>query len=103
MTPTVTLWSDECEYGIRGYNEKCMAWRWRIPPEWIGILTFHLMDFLASATSIYTKIQKLVKASRILAHTDSLSALGHIHKASFEPVNEEFHNTVYRWAWLEPI
>ena len=32
MTPTVTLWSDACEYGIEGYNNKGMTWFWSIPP-----------------------------------------------------------------------
>ena len=51
-TPTVTLWSDTCEYGIRGYNNKGMAWRWYIPHKWYAVLTLNLLAFLASAVPI---------------------------------------------------
>ena len=74
-----------------------MVWHWHIPQEWNGVLTLKLLKFLASATSIYITMQQLVKGYHILAFTDSSSALGWIHKASFEPVEEEPHGTVYRW------
>ena len=49
---TVTLCSDVCKYGIRGYNDKGLAWFWHIPPEFHGIFTLILLELLASETSI---------------------------------------------------
>ena len=48
MTPTVTLCSDDCRYGIEGYNDKGMEWNWHILPKWYGLLTLNLIEFLAS-------------------------------------------------------
>ena len=75
-TPTFTLWFNSCEYGIRGYNDKIMAWHWRRPPMWHGDLTLNLMKFLAPATSIYMTMQNLGQGSHILDFTDISSDLG---------------------------
>ena len=42
-------------------------------------------------------IQQLGHQSHVLAFTDISSALGWIHKASFESLNEGFHYTVAQW------
>ena len=42
-------------------------------------------------------ILQLGQRSHILEFTDSLSALGWMHKAYFDPVNTESHNAVARW------
>ena len=55
-TTTVTIWSNDCEYRIIGYNGKGMEWRWYIPHKWHGVLTLNLLEFLASSVSIYTNI-----------------------------------------------
>ena len=86
VKPSVTLWSDDFEYGIGGYSENGLAWRWKIPDAWHGKLTLNLLDFLASEVNIYMNILQLGQASRILAFTDSSSVLGWMHKASFDPV-----------------
>ena len=39
VKPSVTLWSDACEYGIGGYSENGLAWRWKIPDAWHVKLT----------------------------------------------------------------
>ena len=57
----------------------------------------NFLEFLASAVTIYMIILQLVQGSHILAFTDSSIALGWMHKASFDPVNAESHNTVARW------
>ena len=74
-TPTVTLWSDAYEYRIRGYNYKGISWCCYIPPEWHGLLTLNLLEFLTSAVSIYMTIQKMVHKYHVLAFTDSYSSL----------------------------
>ena len=42
-------------------------------------------------------IQKLGYGTYVLAFTDSSSALGWIHKESFDQVNKGCHDTVTRW------
>ena len=74
-----------------------MAWRWYIPPEWHGVLTLNLLEFLDSEVSIYMNIRKLGYRYHALAFTDISSALGWMNKASSDPVNEGVHGTVARW------
>ena len=57
----------------------------------------NLLEFLASAMIIYMTILKLGQGSHILAFTDISSALGWMHKASFDPMNAESHDVVSRW------
>ena len=97
MTPTVTLWSDACEYGIGAYNEKGMAWCWYIPTRKHGVLTLNLMEFLDSELSPYMTIHQLGHGDHVLSFMDSSSALVWMHKASFDPVNEGGHDMVARW------
>ena len=73
------------EFG--GYRNNSLAWRWRIPTAWHGKLILNLLEFLSPEVTIYMTILKMGKGSPILAFTDSSSALGWIHKASFDPVN----------------
>ena len=56
----------------------------------------NLLEFLASAVTIYMTILQLGQGSHILTFTDSSSALGWMHKASFDPVNAESHDAVAR-------
>ena len=97
-TPTVTLWSDAFKYGIGGYNDKGTAWRWYIPPEWNGVLKLNLLEFLASALSIYMTIQQLGHVSHVPAFTDRSSSLGWMYKASSDPLNEGGYDTA-RDGW----
>ena len=92
--PTVTLWSGAYKYGIRGYNDKVIEWRWYIPPELHGVLKLNLMELLDSAVSIYITIQQLGHGFNVLTFTDSSSAQEWTHKASLDPVNDGGHNTV---------
>ena len=80
MTSTFTICSDAWKYGIGGYNDKVMAWCWNFSPEWHGVLTLNLLEFLAWNKSIYMTIQQLGHVSHILALTDSSSDLGWMHK-----------------------
>ena len=94
VKPLVILWSDACEYGIGGYSNNGLAWRWIIPTSWHGKRTLHLLELLASAVTICMTILKMVQGSHILESTDSSNALGWMHKAYFDPVNVESHNAV---------
>ena len=70
-TPTVALWSNACKYRIKGYNNKGTAWRWYISPEWHGILTLNLLEFLYLETSIHMTIQQVGKGYHILVVSSS--------------------------------
>ena len=97
VKPSVTLWSDACEYVIGGYSKNDPVWRWRIPAAWNGKLTLNLLEFLASAVTIYMTILQVGQGSHILELTDCSNALVWMHKASFDPVNAESHDAVSRW------
>ena len=75
VKPPVTLWSDACEYGIKGYSDNILACQWRILSAWHGKLTLDLLEFLASAVTIYMNILKMGQGSHILEFTDISSAL----------------------------
>ena len=61
----------------------------------------NLLEFLAPAVTIYMTILQLGQGSHILAFIDSSSALGWMHKASFDPVNAESHDAVAGWlGWV---
>ena len=76
VKPSVTLCSDAYEYSIGGYRKNGLAWQWRIPSAWHGKFTLNLLEFLASAVTLYMIILQMGKGSHILAFTDSSSALG---------------------------
>ena len=60
-------------------------------------MTLNILELLVSVVSIYITIQQLGHRFHVLAFTDSSSAIGCIHKASFDPVNYERHDTFARW------
>ena len=97
VKPTVTLWSYAWEYGIWGYKNNGLAWRWRIISEWHSNSILNLLSFLSSAISIYITIQKLVQDSHILALTDSSSAPGWNNKKFSDPVNVESYDAIAWW------
>ena len=76
VKPSVTLWSDACEYDIGGYRDNGLSWWWIIPSEWHGKLTLNLIEFLSSTITIYITILQLGHGSHILAFTDSSGAFG---------------------------
>ena len=101
VKPSVTIWSDACEYGIGGYIENGLAWRWKIPEAWNGKLTLNLLELLASEVTIYMTILQLGQGSHILAFMDSSIALGLMHKAYFDPANAESNDALARWlGWM---
>ena len=57
----------------------------------------NLLEFLASAVTIYITILQMGQGLHVLALTDSYRALGWIHKASFDPVNAESHDAGPPW------
>ena len=78
------------------------AWRYSLPPQYIDKLSINLLEFIASTITIYLTITTSNHPHKILALTDSLSALGWLHKASF-PQSHHIHNKVARHLALSLI
>ena len=91
------LCSEACEYDIGGYSNNGLAWRWRISSAWHEKLKLNLLEFVASAVTIYIAILQMGQGSYILAFTDSSITLGWMHKAHFDLVNAKSHNEVARY------
>lgn len=94
--PTEICISDACEQGIGGYNMSGLAWRYKLPPYMVGILSINLLEFLAAAITIKLTLDSNENPQKILSFTDSSSALGWLYKASFAE-SMPVHNHVARW------
>ena len=78
------------------------AWRYALPPDLQGKLSINLLEFIASAITIHLSIQHTNAPSKVLAYTDSSSALGWLYKASFSS-SQPMHDKVARWLALDLI
>ena len=97
--PTHTYGSDACEHGIGGYNMKGKAWRLELPQEMIGKLTINLLEYVAAVITIDLTIRDADSPQKLLAYTDSSSALGWLHSTSFSesrPAHEEVSRRLAR-------
>ena len=97
---TVVCISDACEHGIGGYNSDGLAWRWELPEHMKGKFTINLLEFLAAAITIEMTLQSTDTPQKVLSLTDSTSALGWLHKASF-PESKPIHDKVARWLAIK--
>ena len=57
----------------------------------------NLLELIASEVTIYITILQMGHGSHILAFIDISSALGWMHKESFNPVIAESHDAVALW------
>ena len=98
--PTHTTFSDACEHGMGGFCTNGVAWRYELPTEQVGKFSINLLEFLAAAITISLTTREAATNTKILAYTDSSSALGWLHKASFSS-NQPDHDKIARWLALE--
>ena len=98
--PTLVVISDACEHGLGGYDMNGLAWRYMLPPDLIGAFSINLLEFIASAITIHLSLAASSSPQKILAYTDSSSALGWLYKASFSS-SMPAHDKVARWLALE--
>ena len=77
-----------------------LAWRYMLPPDLIGAFSINLLEFIASAITIHLSLAASSSPQKILAYTDSSSALGWLYKASFSS-SMPAHDKVARWLALE--
>ena len=102
--PSITCYSDACEYGMGGYIVGGPAWRYELPKDLIGKFSINLLEFIAASLTIQFAI-KFKKDNnyphRILAFTNSSSALGWLFKSNFDTTKFESHDKVARdLAWF---
>ena len=94
--PTTTTYSNACEHGIGGYNTNGLAWRLQLPPNMIGRLLINVLEFAAAAITIYLTVESSTSPQKVLAYTDSSSALGWLYKASYSS-SQPIHDKIARW------
>ncbi|MCH2242754.1 MAG: hypothetical protein MK041_12705 [Aquabacterium sp.] len=94
--PTNITMSDACETGMGGYSDCGLAWRYKTPPELQGIFTINLLEFIAAIITIYMVIHKHGSNRKILAFTDSSSALGWMYHSTFNPTTHVAHDSAAR-------
>ena len=82
--PEVICYSDACEFGMGGLLESGVGWRLQLPPNLVGKFSLNVLEFIAAVITIHLAIGGRSN-TRILAITDSTSALGWLHRASFDP------------------
>ena len=92
--------SDACETGMGGYDSTGMAWCYELPVELIGKFTINILEFLASAITIHLSMARSPGPDKILAFTDSSSALGWLYKASFSEIIV-VHDELARWIAMD--
>ena len=95
-SPSTTTYSDACETGLGGFNSKGLAWRFELPSHLWGLLSINLLEFIGAVITIESTLRNYKIAQRILSFTDSSSALGWLHKASFSR-SQPVHDTVARY------
>ena len=93
--PTDTIFSDACEIGMGGFSRDGLAWRFLLPDDLIGKFTINLLEFVAVYITIYMVLRNVGRNRRVLAFSDSSSALGWLYRASFHS-GQEAHDSVAR-------
>lgn len=95
--------SDAAEHGLGGFfilEDTVYAWRFEIPPEWRGVLTLNLLEFVAAYWTLHLLILLIREVSptdfRVLAISDSNSALGWMKHNCFNPHLQPAHDIVCR-------
>ena len=95
--PDVTCWSDASLTGIGGYDSTGRAWHWEIPMDCRGCLTLNGLEYAASIITIELFLTHTSTAySCILSLLDSTSAIGWLHKSSFDPSSHSIQTTLAR-------
>ena len=93
--PTDTTFSDACELGMGGFSRDGLAWRLLLPPDLVGKFSINVLEFLAAYITLYLVLRENGRNRRILAFSDSSSALGWLYRASFAQ-GQDCHDSVAR-------
>ena len=80
----VLCFSDACELGLGGFLTTGEGWRISLPRDLVGTFSLNALEFIAAVVTVRLAISR-TPGARVLAVTDSTSALGWLFKASFHP------------------
>jgi hypothetical protein len=100
LPDTCTI-TDACTYGLGGYSARTgRAWRWYLPPHLVGTKSINLLEFLASAVSIFLSVLEgeLTQGDCHLSIGDNTSSTGWLRKSNFADSGE--HEEHYHLARL---
>jgi hypothetical protein len=98
--PSITTYSDACEFGLGGYTSQGYAWRYLLPPELRGKASINFLEFLAAIITIELSLQNDTHNNEqihIMAFTDNSSALGWMYHSTFNPVKDKGHDKLARY------
>jgi hypothetical protein len=98
--PTVTTYSDACEFGLGGYTSQGYAWRYLLPPNMRGKASINFLEFLAAIITIELTLTYDTHNNHnthIMAFTDNSSALGWMYHSTFNPVKDKGHDQLARY------
>lgn len=97
--PSSTTWSDACKWGMGGFTNQGFAWRYLLPPSLRNRASINLLEFMAACITIDLSLGSdthNTQYPRIMAFTDSSSALGWLHHSTFSPTRHPRHDDVAR-------
>ena len=97
--PDLLCWSDASLTGMGGYTSTGLAWRWEIPLALRGRLTLNSLEYAASIVTIQLSLNQLrdsVMFPCILSILDSTSAIGWLHKSSFDETSQSIQSELAR-------
>jgi hypothetical protein len=95
--PDVTCWSDASLTSIGGHDSNGKAWRWEIPMNCRGRLTLNGLEYLASIITIHLYLSSHESTFPcILSLLDSTSAIGWLHRSSFDFSSHSIHAKMAR-------
>jgi hypothetical protein len=97
--PTITTYSDACEFGLGGYTSQGYAWRYLLPRNLRGKTSINFLEFLAAIITIELSLQHdthTTTNAHIMAFTDNSSALGWMYHSTFNPVKDKNHDKLAR-------
>ena len=98
--PDVLCWSDACLTGMGGYTSSGLTWRWEIPLHLRGYLTLNTLEYAASIITIQIYLSSTPSTTPypcLLSLLDSTSAIGWLHKSSFDEATHSVQATMSRY------
>jgi hypothetical protein len=99
-SPDVLCWSDACLTGMGGYSSTGLAWRWEIPLHLRGYLTLNTLEYAASIITIQMYLSSIPDSAFypcLLSLLDSTSAIGWLHKSSFDEATHSIQASMSRY------
>ena len=98
-TPSLTVYSDACEWGLGGFTTNGTAWRYELTPNLQHRASINFLEFLASIVTILLGLDIEYFSSdhpSVLAFSDNSSAVGWLYHSTFQPSTHNHHDKLAR-------